>query len=65
MATIKEDGIYWVGDKVTGSQFRFLKGHIVPDGIEVKRIRDIPKAKAESAPENKAAPAPADKADKK
>jgi hypothetical protein len=54
MAKIEQDGIYRVGDKVTGSQFQFRKGAEIGD-MEVERVGDWPDdAKAESAPENKA-----------
>ncbi len=54
MTKIEADGIYRIGDKVTGSQLQFRKGHDVGD-VEVTRVGDWPdEAKAESAPENKA-----------
>ena len=71
---IAKDGIYRVGDKVTGSQIQYVKGTEIGD-MEVEYVGPFPdpqvdvvaerNAKAEAAPENKAAPAPtATKADK-
>ena len=54
MAKIESDGLYRVGDKVTGSQFQFRKGTEIGD-IKVERIGDYPDdTKADDAPENKA-----------
>lgn len=73
MAEIKEDGLYQVGDiKAGGTQFRFEKGAVVPDGVEYKRVGDIPgddqdetfAALAADPPTVKAEPAPENKAEK-
>jgi hypothetical protein len=72
MAEIKQDGIYRVKGAAAGEgQFQFRKGHVVPDDVEYERVGDFPEsqvdtvaeanAKAAATPENKAAPAPADK----
>lgn len=65
MATIDKDGRYRASD---GSQFRFRKGHVVPDDVNYKRVGDLPDddadAKAEAKPENKAAAKPENKAAK-
>jgi hypothetical protein len=70
MAAIEKDGIYEASD---GSRFQFRKGHELGDEqlADLKRVGDFPEAepdvvaernaKAATAPENKAAPAPADK----
>lgn len=63
MATIDKDGIYRVGDKVTGSQMQFLKGTEIGD-LDVEYVGPFPEpgaVKAESAPENKKAAAPENK----
>lgn len=54
MAEIKADGVYRVGDALTGSQFQFRKGHVVPDDVEFTKVGEWGGEKAEPAPENKA-----------
>ena len=63
MATIEQDGLYQVGDAVTGSRFQFRKGQVVPDDVEIKKVGEFPvdDAKAEPAPANKADAAPSNK----
>ena len=69
MAEIERDGIYRIkGAAKSDGQFQFLKGHVVPDGVEYERVGDYPdapadtvaeaNAKAAQAPENKAAAKP-------
>ena len=72
MAEIKQDGVYRVKGAPAGEgQFRFRKGHVVPDEVEYERVGDFPEpttdavaernAKAAAEAANKAAPKPSDK----
>lgn len=54
MAVIKEDGVYSVGDAVTGSRFQFRKGQVVPDSVTFEKVGEWPGEKADAAPANKA-----------
>lgn len=65
--TIKDDGVYEAPD---GSRFQFRKGHVLgAEGADLKRVGDFVStdddrkavAKAETAPENKAAAKPENK----
>jgi hypothetical protein len=44
MAKVKEDGIYQVGDAVTGSRIKYRKGAIVGDHLELTKVGDWPEA---------------------
>ena len=64
MAVIDADGIYQIGDAVTGSRLQLRKGHVVPDDVEIVKVGDWPEAKRAVEPENKADKAPENKAAK-